>query len=120
MPEEAPVMRTVVDGSGAGRLMPASFHPGAITTQLPQGAAQLVAHVQALNPSACASGPDGVPITLPLEAVRTISSDAFSPAAAALVLARSNRGLVRFGNEARPAPVPMSSGVSSIHSAVAC
>ena len=36
------------------------------------------------------------------------------------MVARSNRGDVRFGNAANPALVPMISGVSSIHSAVAC
>lgn len=39
------------------------------------GAAHVVAHVQALNPSDSGSGADGAPITLPLESVSWISSD---------------------------------------------
>lgn len=84
------------------------------------GAAHVVAHVQALNPSASGSGAEGVPITLPLESVSSISSDGFRLAGRPFTVAPSNIGEVRFGREARPGLVPRISGVSSIHSAVAC
>ena len=77
------------------------------------------AHAQASNPSALEFGAEGAPITLPFESVRSISSDALRPAGAPLTVAELNAGLVRLGSAANPALVPISSGVSSIHSAVA-
>ena len=66
-------------------------------------------------------GADGVPITLPLESISWISSVAFRLAFAPFVVPLVNGVFVRLGNAARPAPpVPNTSGVSSIHSAVAC
>ena len=80
---------------------------------------QLVAQVQASNPSAVAFGAEGVPITLPFESVRSSSSEVLSPAGWPFVVAEPNAGFERFGSAAKPALVPISSGVSSIHSAVA-
>src|SRR5258708_40291414 len=80
---------------------------------------QVVAHVQAPNPSASESGADGAPITLPFESIRSICSEDVSLTAAPLVVPRSKFGFDRFGSDAKPALVPISSGVSSIHSAVA-
>ena len=77
------------------------------------------AHAQSSNPSAVEFGADGAPITLPFESVRSSSSEAFRPAEAPFTVADVNAGFVRFGSAAKPASVPISSGVSSIHSAVA-
>ena len=81
---------------------------------------QLVAHVQASNPLCAALGPDTEPITLPLESVRSSASEAERLAEAPLTVPLVNAGSDRFGSDANPASVPISSGVSSIHSAVAC
>src|SRR5437764_14327949 len=51
--------------------------------------------------------------------MRSISSGVMSPADAPSVVADVQAGLVKFGSGANPAFVPMISGVSSIHSAVA-
>ena len=72
------------------------------------------------NPLRAEFGADGTPITLPLESVRSISSAVDSLTAAPLTVPELNAGLVRLGSAAKPALVPISSGVSSIHSAVAC
>ena len=74
--------------------------------------------MQALKPSASGSGADGAPITLSLESISWISSEESRFAGCPLTVAFSNTGEVRFGSDAKPASVPMSSGVSSIHSAV--
>jgi hypothetical protein len=76
--------------------------------------------VRALKPSTCESGADGLTITLPFESIGCISSDVVRFAEWPLTVPRSKAGVVRFGNAARPAFVPRMSGVSSIHSAVAC
>jgi ABC-type Na+ transport system ATPase subunit NatA len=81
---------------------------------------QLVAQVQASKPLCAALGPDTEPITLPLESVRSSASEAERLAEAPLTVPLVNAGLDRFGSDANPASVPISSGVSSIHSAVAC
>jgi hypothetical protein len=91
-----------------------------LPAQLLVGAVQVPAQVQALNPSVSGSGADGAPITLAFESTRSSSSDAFRFAGAPFVVARSNAGVDRFGSAAKPALVPIRSGVSSIHSAVAC
>src|SRR4051794_36463967 len=59
-------------------------------------------------------------MTFPLLSMSWMISDDFRFAACPFVFALSNAGFVRFGSAAKPALVPMSSGVSSIHSAVAC
>src|SRR3954451_23080354 len=59
-------------------------------------------------------------MTLPAESVSRIFSDACRPGAAPLTFAPVNGTVLRLGSAASPALVPMSSGVSSIHSAVAC
>src|SRR3954451_18884158 len=81
---------------------------------------QLLAQVQAEKPSCVAFGADGAPMTLPFESMRSICSAVTRLALAPFVLAEVNAGLLRFGSAAKPALVPSSSGVSSIHSAVAC
>jgi hypothetical protein len=63
---------------------------------------------------------EGAPITLLFESMRSICSDVLSFTGALFVAPRSKPGFVRLGNAAKPAFVPISSGVSSIHSAVAC
>ena len=80
---------------------------------------QLDAQVQASNPSAVAFGAEGAPITLPFESIRSSSSEDLRLAGWPLVVAEPNAGFERFGSAAKPAFVPISSGVSSIHSAVA-
>src|SRR4051794_34438514 len=59
-------------------------------------------------------------MTFPLLSMSWMISDDFRAAACPFVFALSKAGLVRFGSAAKPALVPISSGVSSIHSAVAC
>ena len=76
--------------------------------------------MHALKPSRVAFGADGVPITLLLESTSSISSDELRFAGAPFVVACVNEGFVRLGSAAKPASVPISSGVSSIHSAVRC
>src|SRR5207237_1896039 len=65
--------------------------------QLEAGAPQLPAYVQSLNPSASGSGPDGVATTLLLKSTSCISSEAFRPALAPFLSARSKWALARFG-----------------------
>ena len=72
------------------------------------------------KPSRRESGADGVPITRPLPVATKIRSERFRCALAPLTLALSKVVRDRFGSEARPASVPMMSGVSWIHSAVRC
>src|SRR3954469_1861917 len=84
-----------------------------------RGARQVVAHAQRANPLRWGSGADGVPMTLPLVVVSRIRSAALSWAAARLTFARSNVVRDSLGRSARPALVPITIGVSSIHSAVA-
>src|SRR5205807_5281567 len=81
---------------------------------------QALAQVHAEKPSCVALGADGAPMTLPLESMRSICSGVCRFALAPLVLADVKAGLVRFGSATKPAFAPSSSGVSSIHSAVAC
>src|SRR3954453_11581233 len=81
---------------------------------------QLLAHVQALKPSCVEFGADGAPITFPPESMSCICSDVCRFAFAPLTLALPNAGLLRLGSAAKPASVPISSGVSSIHSAEPC
>ena len=76
--------------------------------------------MQALKPSAVAFGSDGVPITLPFESVSSIFSLATRPAGWPFVVAAVKAGSVSLGSAEKPAFVPIRSGVSSIHSAVAC
>src|SRR6185312_12356990 len=84
---------------------------------LPQ---QLVAQVQALKPSRVEFGADGVPITEPFESISWIASDDWRLAFAPFTVPLVKLGFDRFGSAARPTPpVPISVGVSSIHSAVA-
>src|SRR4051794_19481430 len=59
-------------------------------------------------------------MTLPLLSMSWMISGDFRFAGWPFVFALSNAGLVRLGSAAKPALVPISSGVSSIHSAVAC
>jgi hypothetical protein len=73
-----------------------------------------------LKPSESESGADGVPITFPFESISWISSNCWRFAGCPFTVALSNAGDVSFGSAANPAPVPIRSGVSSIHSAVAC
>src|SRR5437870_1965906 len=57
---------------------------------------------------------------LVLASTSWIASDALSPALAPLAVALANGTLPRFGRAVKPAPsVPINSGVSTIHSAVA-
>ena len=78
----------------------------------------MVAHAHSLKPLWSGSGADGVPITWLLELMSWISSDGVRFAFAPLTVALLKRGLVRLGSAEKPALVPISSGVSSIHSAV--
>ena len=59
-------------------------------------------------------------ITFPLPSISCISSEVWRFALTPLTVLLVNAGFVRFGSAAKPALVPISSGVSSIHSAVAC
>ena len=71
---------------------------------------QLVAQVQASNPSCAALGPDTEPITLRLESVRSSASDAWRFALAPLTVPLVSAGFDRFGSAANPALVPIRSG----------
>ena len=79
-----------------------------------------MAQAQASNPLPAALGAEGVPITLLFESMSCICSEVVSLTAAPLIVPELNAGLVRLGSAAKPASVPISSGVSSIHSALAC
>jgi hypothetical protein len=93
--------------------------PASASSHVYPGARQLVAHAQTANALRSELGADGVPMTLPLEVVSRIRSAALSWAAAPFTFARSNVVRERVGRSARPAFVPITIGVSSIHSAVA-
>jgi hypothetical protein len=78
-------------------------------------------YVHTLNPSESSSGADGVATALPLVLTSWISLEELRPAGAPFTVARSNVAFERFGIDDSPAPpVPNTSGVSSIHSAVSC
>jgi hypothetical protein len=74
-----------------------------------------VAQEQASKPLPAALGADGVPITLLLESISCICSEVVSLTGEPLTAPELNAGLVRLGSAAKPASVPISSGVSSIH-----
>src|SRR5205814_6393175 len=84
------------------------------------GTPQVVAQAQTPKPSRSASGADGAPMTWLLLSISWISSDDLRPAGAPLTVPESNAMFDRFGSGARPTVVPISSGASSIHCAVAC
>src|SRR5207247_9621321 len=86
-----------------------------------RGARQLLAYVQSLNPSVSLSGADGVASTFPLTSTSWIASDAFRPAFAPFVCPRSKVTVESFGSgPTLTFPLlSITTGVSSIHSAVA-
>jgi hypothetical protein len=87
--------------------------PGLIAGQL-----QVLAQAHSLNPSPVAFGADGAPLTAPLESVRSTPSVVFRFRRAVGGRA-GERGIGEARQRRNPALVPISSGVSSIHSAVA-
>src|SRR6185437_6498975 len=85
----------------------------------PQGAAQVACQTQSLKLSPAGPGADGVATTVPLLVTSCISSIVWKSGVAWLSVALVNPTVPRLGMAARPVPpVPISSGVSSIHSAV--
>ena len=75
--------------------------------------------MQSLKLAASAPGADGVARIWPLLLASCISSAAVSFAVAPLVVAPAKCTVPRFGSAEMPVPlVPISSGVSSIHSAL--